>query len=301
MRKAHGLLLTGSLLIGGLLALAIANPSSRSSPLFLGLEGTAVANELYATPPGDPTPPDMLRKTPPDTLPWRDRDLFVLPPREGLRVGFEILVDGRPLRTFSHAGRAYLPVPRLGTEYEIRVWNDGPRRITAIVSVDGLSVINGRPTSEDDSGYIVAANSDIRIKGWRRDLHTVAAFSFENREKSYASRMGYPDHIGVIGLVAIEEMSWRSAPLLEKKESAAPSFRKATGDVGGTGTGYGHDVDSRVYRVPFVRSNNKRTVTLYYDTVSALRDAGVPVDDPRPVPFPRDREFAPPPPALRSK
>jgi len=299
MRKTQWLLLTGSLLLCGLLATA--NPASRSSPVFLGLEGSITASELYATPPGDPTPLDILRKNPSDPLPWRDRDVFVLPPRDSLRVGFEILVDGRPLRTVSHAGRTYVPVPRLGTEYEIRVWNDGPRRITAIVSVDGLSVINGRPASEDDPGYIVAANSDIRIKGWRRDLDTVAAFSFENREKSYASRMGYPDNIGVIGLVAIEEMSWRSAPLLERKESIAPTFGKTPKDVGGTGTGYGHDVDSRTYRVPFVSSNNKRTVTLYYDTVSALRNAGVPVDDTSPVPFPRDKEFAPPPPALRTK
>ena len=36
-------------------------------------------------------------------------------------VGFEVLVDGRPLRTVCHRGKTYLPVPRLGVEYEIRI------------------------------------------------------------------------------------------------------------------------------------------------------------------------------------
>jgi hypothetical protein len=50
---------------------------------------------------------------------------YALPPRDGMRVGFEVLVGGRPLATIAHAGKTYLPVPRLGVEYEIRVWNNG--------------------------------------------------------------------------------------------------------------------------------------------------------------------------------
>jgi hypothetical protein len=240
-------------------------------------------SELRATAPGNQV----------DRQPTRDRDEFVLPPWDGLRVGLEVLVDGRPLRTVRHAGRTYLPVPRLGAEYEIRVWNQGPRRVTAIVSVDGLSVINGRPASEDQPGYIVAPRGDILIKGGRRDKDTVAAFSFEERKKSYASRVGRPESIGVIGLVAIEEMGRRLEPSLEK-DVAVPSAGEACEAPGGTGTGYGRDVDSRVYYEAFVRSDNKRTITLYYDTVDALRKAGIPVDDPLPVPFPRDKPMAPP-------
>jgi hypothetical protein len=279
MRSAPWALLTSTLLLGSSLAWAGAGPagpegSARATP------AAFVPSELYATAPGDPV----------DRKPPRDRDEFVLPPWDGLRVGLEVLVDGRPLRTVSHRGKTYLPVPRLGVEYEIRVWNQGPRRVTAIVSVDGLSVINGRPASEDHPGYIVAPRSDIVIKGWRRDKDTVAAFSFEEREKSYASRIGRPENIGVIGLVAIEEMGRRPDPVLEKKD-AAPSVRGACEAPGGTGTGYGRDVDSRVYYETFVRGNNKRMITIYYDTVDALRKAGVPVDDPLPVPFPRDKSI----------
>jgi hypothetical protein len=217
-----------------------------------------------------------------------------------MHVGLEVLVDGKPLPTISHAGKTYLPVPRLGQEYEIRVFNRGPRRIAAIVSVDGLSVINGKPASQDSPGYLVDAHSDILIKGWRRSMATVATFSFVDRADSYASRVGRPENVGVIGLLAIEEQVYR--PLPREIDRAAPSAAKRLGEgAGSIGTGYGRDVDSEAYYVPFVRSNNRRVVTFYYDTEDALRRAGVIGDTwPLPVPFPGD-EFAPPPPGSKGR
>jgi hypothetical protein len=216
-------------------------------------------------------------------------------PARGMSVGLDVLVDGRQLRTVAHEGKVYLPVPCWGTEYVIRVRNNGPRRVEAVVSVDGLSVISGRPASEEQRGYLVDPYSEILIKGWRRSRDTVAAFTFEDRDQSYASRMGHPENVGVIGLVAFEEEIVALRPEL-KAEADAPAVRRADGAVGGTGTGYGRDVDSPVQYVPFVRGANRQTVTLYYDTADALRKAGVPVPTPYPRPFPRDPEFAPPPP-----
>jgi hypothetical protein len=226
------------------------------------------------------------------------RDEYLLRRLGVMRVGLEVVVDGKPLPTVEYGGKIYLPVPRLGAEYVIRVFNHGPRRIAAVVSVDGLSVINGRPASESSPAYLVDAHGSILIKGWRRNLDTVAAFAFIDREKSYANRIGRPENVGVIGLVAIEEQGWRHPSTLEMKEGTKPAagLSNARARVGAIGTEYGREVDSRAYYVPFVRSANKRTVTLYYDTVDALRKAGVPVDGPLPVPFPSDPEFAPPPP-----
>jgi hypothetical protein len=229
-------------------------------------------------------------------LQYSPRDELILPRPGLMRVSLDVLVDGVPVRTITHGWRTYLPVPRLGAEYAIRVHNHGPRRITAIVSVDGLSVINGQPASEEHPGYIVDPYSSIVIKGWRRDRETVAAFSFEERDKSYASRMGHPENVGVIGLIAIEEWGREPRPLLERKPDAADEAKRASGLLGGTGTGYGRDIESRVYTVPFVRSGNKQTVTIYYDTIEALRRAGIPVDPYYPVPFPGDPKYAPPPP-----
>jgi hypothetical protein len=218
-----------------------------------------------------------------------------------MHVGMEVLVDGMPLPTARHEGKVYLPVPRVGAEYEIRVWNHGPRRVAAVVSVDGLSVVNGRPASEDSPGYLVAPYSSIVIKGWRRNLDAVAAFRFVGRDESYAGKTGRPENIGVIGLVAIEELVWQPRPGLERADAGSPAATGARAAVGGIGTEYGREVDSRAYYVPFVRSSNRRTETFYYDTVEALRAASVPVDRPAPVPFPRDTEFAPPPPGYKGR
>jgi hypothetical protein len=240
-----------------------------------------------------------LARTPAAELQFRPVGDLV-PRPEGMRVDFEVLVDGQPTRTVQCEGKTYLPVLRLETEYQIRVSNHGSRRIAAIVSVDGLSVINGKPASKASPAYLVAPHSSVLIKGWRRDLDTVAAFRFVERDKSYASLMGRPENIGVIGLIAIEE---EATPLprleLEKKDSAAPSARPVKGEVGGTGTGFGRDLDSPAEYVPFVRSANVRALTFYYDTVDALRKAGIPVESHLPVPFPG--EFAPPPPRHGSK
>ncbi len=231
-----------------------------------------------------------------------------IPPRwDGMRVGLDVLVDGQPLPTIYHHGKTYLPVPRLGQEYTLRVWNHGPRRIAAVLSVDGLSVIDGRPASADSPGYVVAPNGSVVIKGWRHDMNRVHAFSFVDRHDSYASRVGRPENIGVIGLLAIEEQGPRRVPppyLAERgaKGGSAPAkFGAAdSAGVGGTGTGYGREIDSSIYYVSFVRSANRRTITYYYDTADALRQLGVPLDRPTPTPFPGDEpKFVPPPPGSR--
>jgi hypothetical protein len=295
MKRAHGVLVLGGVVLAGLLVLAGNASSDRGVSPALALEqlaaGRSSASELHGT---TPRGKDLLRSL---TAFPGDRPRPIIPPRwDGMRVGMEVLVDGRPLRAIPYRGQIYLPVTQLGTEYQIRIWNHGPRRIAAIVSVDGLSVINGRPAAENGPGYLVGPRSSIVIHGWRRDLQTVAAFSFQEREKSYARRRGYPENVGVIGLIAIEEQVRHPRPFPEyKKARGTPLDKNGGRQVGSTGTGFGRDINSPAFYVPFVRSANKRMIVYYYDTVEALRLAGVPVDDGLPRPFPKDPDFAPPP------
>jgi hypothetical protein len=248
MRRHRVFLLTVVLVVGGLLVAA-----------------TALGSELNGN---DPTPPATKA--------------YIIP-REGMLVGMDVLVNGRAGRLIAHEGRLYLPVTRMGSEYEIRVTNRGVRRITAIVSVDGLSVITSEPASDLQAGYLVDPYGNIVIKGWRRDSDTVAAFTFEEREHSYAYRMGQRDKIGEITLVAIEEYDPSPRPVLKEERMIAAMSSDAR--VGGTGTGWGRDINSEVIKVPFVRSTHRRTITIYYDTPEALRRIGVPVDVlyPRPL------------------
>jgi hypothetical protein len=123
------------------------------------------------------------------------------------------------------------------------------------------------------------------------------------RDRSYAERVGRPENVGVIGLVAFEEQMGRPILLRDRESFKGGGGRlpARAGSPGSLGTEYGREIDSRITYVDFVRSNNRRAVTLYYDTVSALREAGVPVDGPTPVPFPGDGDFVPPPPGYRGR
>lgn len=244
--------------------------------------------------PATVTGPMLIDSTPRLVRPPKDGTDAIIPWPTRQAVSLDILVDGRPQPTIPHEDKTYLPVRRVGAAYEIRIWNHGPRRITAIVSVDGLSVMNGEPASENHPGYIVAPYGHIVIKGWRRSIDAVAAFRFVDRGKSYANLVGRPDNVGVIGLVAFEELA-TPRPEVERQRLAAPAFRDRNGSVGSIGTEYGHEVDSHAYYVDFVRSDRRHAITIYYDSVDALREAGVPVDRPRPEPFPADH-FVPPPP-----
>ena len=158
-----------------------------------------------------------------------------------LCVTMDVLVHGRPLRTVFFENKTYLPVPQTGEEYQIRVWHHGPRRVTAVVSVDGLSVITGQPASENDPGYIIAPTAAFSSKAGG-NLGSVAAFRFVDRDKSYASLMGKAENIGVIGLIAFEERIIVPFPELAKRDLAAKAegFRAVVGSIG---TEYG-DVDS---------------------------------------------------------
>jgi hypothetical protein len=163
------------------------------------------------------------------------------------------------------------------------------------VSVDGMSVITLQPASEKQPGYLISPHSSIVIKGWRQNDENVAAFTFVDRDQSYASKIGHPENAGVIGLVAFEELTHLPSPPMEFKNKAAipadaagAKLSPSPGAVGSIGTGYGNTIYSPTYEVPFVRSTNKRTTTLYYDTVEALREMGVPVEPYFPNPFPGD-------------
>jgi len=141
---------------------------------------------------------------------------------------------GETLPTYSHGGRYYVLGNR-GERYSIRVVNPTARRIEAVVSVDGLDVIDGRPADyREKRGYIVPAYGDVIIDGFRVSTSAVAAFRFSSVKNSYAGRKGKPRHVGVVGVAIFEERVRRPNPVLidPVRPHPRPHHR-------GTGRGYG--------------------------------------------------------------
>jgi hypothetical protein len=219
----------------------------------------------------------------------------------------EVLVDGSPAQRFFHAGESYI-LGQMGQRYTLRVWNRSPRRVEAVVSVDGRDVVDGKPGDyRRKRGYLVPAGSFVDIDGWRLSEQQAAAFRFTSVADSYAGRTGGARNVGVIGVAIFPERHQPPRPILRaplpydsrnrgaareaEAPSAAPASPSASGDMArserapsarpGLGTQFGESVHSPIHEVTFVRENPHHPSTilgLRYNDRSGLYALGIDVD-----------------------
>lgn len=120
----------------------------------------------------------------------------------------DVLVNNKPVTTYTtpnNRGEIFVE-GRPGSKYQIRVTNHSYQRIKAIVSVDGLSVLDGEPAGTQSKGYIIESKGSVIIDGWRTSLNTVAEFVFGGKSKSYSAKSGQGTrNTGVIGLMVFQE------------------------------------------------------------------------------------------------
>jgi hypothetical protein len=93
-----------------------------------------------------------------------------------------------------------------GSRYVIGIQNRTDFNFEIVTSVDGLSVIDGKPAAFDRAGYILYAHQSIAIEGFRTSEQAVAAFRFGKVSQSYSVEMGHGDrNVGVIGVAFFHE------------------------------------------------------------------------------------------------
>jgi hypothetical protein len=128
---------------------------------------------------------------------------------ERIRAPYDVTLlgeDGSTLATYAQNGRYYV----MGDDaerYTIRVTNPTPRRIEAVVSVDGLDVIDGENGDLGKRGYIVQPYGELRIEGFRTSQSDVATFRFSSVGGSYAGKKGKARNVGVIAVALFEEQA----------------------------------------------------------------------------------------------
>jgi hypothetical protein len=117
-----------------------------------------------------------------------------------------VLVGGKPIREYEHRGN-YFVEGRKGSQFELEFKNNTAKRVLAIPSVDGLSVMDGKPANAESMGYVIPAHGSVRIPGWRLDANGVASFIFEDKDRSYArtSNAQSSARAGVVGMLVFEE------------------------------------------------------------------------------------------------
>jgi hypothetical protein len=126
---------------------------------------------------------------------------------EKTRAPYDVQViteNGETAPTFALKDRFYVQ-GNLNQRYTIRVTNPTARRVEAVVTVDGLDVVDGEAGDLAKRGYIVPAYSETRIEGFRTSLADVATFRFSSVDNSYAGKKGKARNVGVIAVAIFEE------------------------------------------------------------------------------------------------
>ncbi|HWO26060.1 MAG TPA: hypothetical protein VNO30_45350 [Kofleriaceae bacterium] len=158
-----------------------------------------------------------------------------------VRAPYDVQVireGGDTLPTYAHKDRFYVQ-GNAGERYVIRVTNPTPNRVEAIVSVDGLDVIDGEPGDLRKRGYVVPPYGDVRIEGFRTSHQDVATFRFSSVNDSYAGQKGKARNVGVIAVAIFEEQRETPQQIIvePKPEPTTPGYRKPYD--------YTDDLDSR--------------------------------------------------------
>lgn len=114
--------------------------------------------------------------------------------------------NGETLPTYSLKDRFYVQ-GNANERYTIRITNPTERRIEAVVTVDGLDVIDGENGDLRKRGYVVPPYGETRIEGFRTSQADVATFRFSSVSGSYAGQKGKARNVGVIAVALFEEQA----------------------------------------------------------------------------------------------
>jgi hypothetical protein len=131
--------------------------------------------------------------------------------------------SGNPLEAI-HVGDRTLVVGQAGQRYSIVLTNHTSHRFESVVTVDGLDVINGKPGTTDNRGYVLLPFATLEIEGFRQSTNAVAAFRFAAVGDSYAAQMGSARNVGVIGAAFFAERGDAFVPESETRlrDTASP-------------------------------------------------------------------------------
>lgn len=89
-----------------------------------------------------------------------------------------ILCNGNRCKQYKDKnGRTYIE-SKIGTEYVVEIKNNSWEKVLAVVSVDGLNVIDGETADENGPGYVIDRYCSQKLYGFQYSQDKVAAFKF---------------------------------------------------------------------------------------------------------------------------
>jgi hypothetical protein len=195
---------------------------------------------------------------------------------------------------------------RPGNRYSVVMHNLTGERVLAVLSIDGVNAISGETAGANQTGYVLAPYQRMEVRGWRKNMQNVAQFRFTDLPDSYAARTGRPNNVGVIGVAAFRERSYRQYDHYSdyddeyrrgrsaSKSSNDASAESAASDAAAPsssvqsersnsksrqelGTGHGERRYDPARRTNFERESSypNQVANVFYDSYEALVDRGI--------------------------
>jgi len=218
-------------------------------------------------------------------------------------IELNIIINGKTITEYHHEGHTYVE-GRSGSKFEIEISNNNGFDIEAIVSVDGLSITDGKEAGPASSGYLLKPFERIKIPGWKLGNTKAAAFEFSGKNNSYvALSTGSTTNNGVIGIMVFRSKKpaynndWYNhyMPVWYTSDyEPSPTICRGNGmnnivsswetssssncSTQNIGTAFGETTSFETIATSFDRGDMVVMFSMYYDDARGLRRRGVPMD-----------------------
>ena len=221
----------------------------------------------------------------------------------------EVFVHGKHIKEYIHQNKTYVE-GRKNSTFSIKLRNNSSEKALFVLTIDGLSVIDGKDASFDSRGYIINGYDSMIVNGWRVNDNEVAQFFFSSPDESYRKRMSKGNNLGVIGLAVFTEKEKYQPTIIKEYIPYYPAYPRypnypytpvypywgttsytATGanttnntdcsyyasqENQNLGTGWGKKESSKVVSTNFDRKEKPNTIfEIFYNTREQLEKIGI--------------------------
>lgn len=126
-----------------------------------------------------------------------------------------ILVNGNRCKQYLFQNKVFIEAKE-GSEYVVEIKNNSWEKVLAVVSVDGLNVVDGKTAEENGPGYVMDRYTAQKLYGFQYSQDKVATFKFgafgakdvDGNPLGYAAskKDGSEKNAGVIGVKIWDEV-----------------------------------------------------------------------------------------------
>ena len=213
-----------------------------------------------------------------------------------------------PADEYQHRGEIFIE-GRTNSWYEIELVNYTNVETLAVLSVDGVGVVDGESASYDSRGFVLQPFGRTTVPGWLQSSEQAAKFVFSNVGKSYAHQTGKGGNPGVIGAAFFPGLprytstnptiwvaprtvntmqTWgmnTTGPTWQTQHMASSDMRVASNTASGisnsVGTAWGESVDYATTSSSFQKASNtpSAVIILRYDSADNLQAMGIRLKD----------------------